>query len=251
MDSVRIQTTQNVRIEYQLAGIGDRLIASIIDQAMRWAYVLLIFMLFSSFLFSGDVSVIVIIILALPFFLYSLILENMFDGQTIGKRIMGLKVIQADGAQCTFTPYFLRWLLFHVDVYFSSVGLLFIILSKKSQRLGDMAAGTVVIKLHRNTYLKNTVFVKLEEDYQPKYPQVIMLNDRDIQIIRNTYNQGMADYNRELIILLDAKIRQVLSIVTDEKPSAFIVSVVKDYNYYLTQRYANSSTAVKEREGLL
>lgn len=241
MDTVRIQTTQNVRIEYQMAGIGERLVANIIDLAVSYGYIFVITMILRAV--SGDFPSYLFIILLLPFLFYSLILETIFNGQTVGKKVMGTKVIQADGSQPTFTSYFLRWLLYFVDLYFSSIGLLFILFTNKSQRLGDMAAGTVVIKLHRNTYIANTVFVKIEQGYEPKYPQVVMLTDVDIRTIRNVYTQGMADYNREAIIALSEKIKNVLGIVTvNEKPSAFIISVVKDYNYYLTERLAKKDT---------
>ncbi len=237
MDTVRIQTTQNVRIEYQMAGVGERLVATIIDEAVRWGYVFVIVMILRAF--PGDFPNYLFLVLLMPFLFYSLICETIFNGQTTGKRVMGTKVIQADGSQPTFTSYFLRWLLYYVDLYFSSIGLLFILFTNKSQRLGDMAAGTVVIKLHRNTYISNTVFVKIEQGYEPKYPQVVMLTDYDVRTIRNVYTQGMADYNRNAIIDLSEKIKTVLGIVTiNEKPSAFIISVVKDYNYYLTERLA-------------
>lgn len=247
MDTVRIQTTQNVRIEYQLAGVGERLIATIIDEAIRWGYFLVILLTFQSLAFS-DFPIYIFMLFQLPMLFYSVIFESIFNGQTPGKKVMGTKVIQADGSQPTFTSYFLRWLLYFVDLYFSSIGLLFILFSNKSQRLGDLAAGTVVIKLHRNTYISNTVFVKIEDGYVPKYPQVVLLNDTDIRTIRNVYNQGMADYNRNAIIALSDKIKTVLGIThTEDKPSAFILSVIKDYNFYLTERLAQKT---QKQEGV-
>jgi len=239
MDTVRIQTTQNVRIEYQMAGIGERLIATIVDIAISFGYIFVVAMIVRALPYNTNFPIYLFIILSLPYFFYSLIMETIFNGQTPGKRVMGTKVIHADGSQPTFTSYFLRWLLYYVDLYFSCVGLLFILFSNKSQRLGDIAAGTVVIKLHRNTYIGNTVFVKIEDGYEPKYPQAVMLSDVDVRTIRHVYNQGMADYNRDAIIALSDKIKQVLGILNvEQKPSAFILTILKDYNYYLTDRLA-------------
>lgn len=241
MDTVRIQTTQNVRIEYQLAGIGERFVASIIDEAIRWGYFFILLLIFRNIVdFNDEFPFYIFIILQLPALFYSLIFETIYNGQTPGKKVMGTKVIQLDGSQPTFTSYFLRWLLYFVDVYFFTIGVLFIVFTKKSQRWGDMAAGTVVIKLHRNTYISNTVFAKIEDGYEPKYPQVVLLTDHDVRTIRDVYNQGMADYNRQAIIALFEKVKNVLGVTTEDKPSVFIVTVIKDYNYYLTLRHVQN-----------
>jgi hypothetical protein len=82
---------------------------------------------------------------------YFILLEWLWNGQTLGKRVYGLRVITEDGSPAPFTAVLVRNLLRLVDFLpaFYGVGVLVIILSPKSQRLGDLAAGTYVVRAPR------------------------------------------------------------------------------------------------------
>ena len=89
------------------------------------------------------------IIFALPYVFYTLILESVFEGQTVGKKLLKIKVVKIDGYQATFADYLIRWFMRIIDMWllYCVVALISVASSKKGQRLGDMVAGTSVITL--------------------------------------------------------------------------------------------------------
>ena len=78
---------------------------------------------------------------------YAFLLEGMWDGHTVGKKLLGIKVVKEDGAECGVGASFLRNLLRIIDgLFYYVVGFIFMASSDKRQRLGDRAAGTVVVR---------------------------------------------------------------------------------------------------------
>jgi len=118
MQKIQIETSQNVTIEYELASIGDRVVAQLLDFLILSGYmiglVLLMYLLNSAGGFFGGIAF--WIILYLPVFFYDLLLETFLNGQSFGKKIRKIKVVKVDGSQPTFISYFLRWILKTVDV---------------------------------------------------------------------------------------------------------------------------------------
>ena len=111
------------------------------------------------------------------------------NGQSIGKKIIGIKVIGENGGRPALHQYLIRWLTRPFDFFFFGlVGLLTVVLSKKNQRLGDMAAGTLVIKTKIETDINDTVFFELNDEYKPRYQQVMRLSDRDMNTIKGVLN---------------------------------------------------------------
>ncbi|MBA3971750.1 MAG: RDD family protein, partial [Bacteroidetes bacterium] len=159
MDNIKIQTTQNVDIEYELASIGDRILATLLDYVFFIAYFVLLLIIagFTKGLFFESIAV--IIILVLPVFLYDLLCEMFFQGKSLGKMIMKIKVVKLDGTQAGFGAYMLRWLLRIIDtkLFSGGVALIAIIVNGKGQRIGDMAAGTTVIKMKQKITLNDTI----------------------------------------------------------------------------------------------
>ncbi|MDJ1503942.1 RDD family protein [Xanthocytophaga agilis] len=250
MNTIQIQTTQNVFIEYQPAGVGDRLLAGIIDALIRTAYSIILLVLFgmatnlmdrSSPVANFDFVSILWLILNLPNLFYTLILEIVMDGQTIGKRALNIKVVRLDGTQPTIGNYIIRWLLRIIDVYFPcGIGLVAIITistSSQGQRLGDMAAGTTVITMKRRVTLAQTRLPEVDSNYQPLYPQVVRLSDRDIEIIRETlqtyHRNGNDPY---LLSSLAAKLQTLLDVQTTQSNLEFLQTILKDYTYITSQQ---------------
>jgi hypothetical protein len=167
----------------------------------------------------------------LPYALYSLVLEATFEGQTLGKKILKTKVVKIDGYQASFGEYLMRWIFTIIDD--SIVGIIVMATSKKTQRIGDMAAGTAVITLKNNVTIKNTILEELDEQYVPIYPMVIKLSDNDARIIKETFINALAIDDFELIGKLKDKIEMVTGIKNQSGNNRdFIRTVLKDYNYY-------------------
>lgn len=243
MSELSINTTQNVNINFTAASVGERLGAFLLDMLVKIAYVIVV--LYFIFNLMGLANVLdrldkwsaaaVYMLFALPYAFYSLTLECLFEGQTLGKRIVKIKVVKIDGYQASFGDYLMRWLLRLVDVWTSMgvIGLIALVMSEKTQRLGDMTAGTAVITLRNKVTINSTILEDIGEEYVPIYPLVIKLSDNDVRIIKETFQIAVAKNDFELIAKLKNKIEYVTGIKNQSgNNSDFIRTVLKDYNFY-------------------
>lgn len=243
MSELSITTTQNVNINFDTASIGERVLAYLIDLVIIVSYYVVVYYVLFSLFGLGDIvdgldnasRMTVHGLVSLPVLFYALILENIMEGQTIGKKILKIKVIKIDGYQSGFADYLIRWIFRMVEVTppFSVIGLIAMIVNSKTQRIGDMAAGTAVINLKNKVTINHTILKELKEDYVPTYPLVIRLSDNDVRIIKETYETAARSADFEVINKLEAKIESVTGIKSvSSSPMAFIDTVIKDYNYY-------------------
>ena len=159
-------------------------------------------------------------------------MEILFHGQTIGKMITKTKVVKVDGTRATSYEYFIRWTLSIVDVWLFSgmIGLISIIATKKSQRVGDIAASTTVINLKANTHINQTIIEQITDDYVVKYQNVIKFSDRDVNIIKESYLEAIKNNNFTLLDKLTKKITEI----TGHEPEKgnqkdFIDRILKDH----------------------
>jgi len=154
---LEVETADHVVLRYDLAGGGNRGFAALVDFVLATLIFIGAFYVFN--LFAGAVG----FFAASPFFgiallltfaiawSYFILLEWLGNGQTIGKRMFGLRVIADDGAPAGFIAILVRNLIRVVDFLpgFYGFGLLVIVVSPRSQRLGDLAAGTFVVRAPR------------------------------------------------------------------------------------------------------
>ena len=155
-DRVSIETPEHVQVSYELAGIGSRGLACIMDTLIQVAVVITIIialMWLSMWLSLADFTGIIatIAVAAVTFMatvVYYVVCEMVMNGQSIGKRMAGLRVVRTDGTPITFLDSAVRNILRLIDVLpgLYTVGLVAAFFSSRMQRLGDMAAGTIVIK---------------------------------------------------------------------------------------------------------
>ena len=240
MQRVRIQTAQNVDIEYQVASVGDRIVAYLIDMVIIIAYIVAVslLLLFGVEVLQARVPFAVGVVLFLPVLLYDLALEVFMDGQSFGKKQRGIKVVKLDGSQPAIGSYLLRWLLRMIDCTLLSggVALATILISGKGQRLGDLAAGTTVVELKPRTALGDTIFVPVAEDYVPVFPAAARLDGQTVATVKEVLNQTATTASPQLedpeSLLLKAKekLEGVLVVQSDLPPRDFLETVVKDYN---------------------
>lgn len=238
MDNFHIETAQNITIQQNVAPLTTRIGAYIIDALVVGLYMVIVYMIIAAMDFNTSALYIMFyLVLGLPAFLYSLLFETLNNGQTIGKNISSIRVTKLDGSKPTFGNFLIRWVLRMIDINLASgsVALLTILLNGKGQRLGDIAAGTTVISEKRNVSIEDTLSVDIPENYVPTYPQVTMLNDNDIQTIKELYRKALHRENHNTIIKLNDKIINITGITTDMKPLEFVNTVILDYNYYTQQ----------------
>lgn len=240
MSEISINTTQNVIINFTAASLGHRMGAYFIDLMIKLFYIIIVNWAIISKLGIGEFTtdqwsvMSIYIIFYLPVTFYSIAQESLFEGQTVGKKLLSIKVVKIDGYQATFLDYLTRWVFRIIDVSASLcvVGTISMSVSKIHQRLGDIAAGTAVIMLKNNINISHTILEDIKNDYQPKYPQVIRFSDNDMRIIKETYLS--AGRNNDTIVLkaLVRKIEEVSGIKPEGHDLKFISTIIKDYNYY-------------------
>ncbi|MBN8697583.1 MAG: RDD family protein [Bacteroidetes bacterium] len=234
MDNIKIQTTQNVDIEYEVASVGDRILATLLDYLFFLAYFLLwgvIAALTNGALFE---SIAFILIISLPILFYDLACELIFQGRSFGKMIMKIKVVKLDGTQAGFGAYLLRWLLRIIDTRLFSgvIALIAIVVNGKGQRVGDMAAGTTVIKMKQKVTLNDTILNKVKADYMLVFPEVSKLSDNDIDIIKDVMRVSLGTNNVTAIKKLADKTKATMGITNSMPDAQFLSIVVQDYSFY-------------------
>jgi len=235
MSELQINTTQNVKIKFTAVGAGERLLAFVIDTAIKIGYLLILNWTFGVFKNMDEWSQIAInTVLSFPVMFYTLALESFLEGQTIGKRALKIRVVKIDGYQASLADYVVRWFFRIVDIYIFGLGFFVIMFSKKQQRLGDMAAGTAVIALKDKVNISHTILEHLKNDYKPTYPNVIKLSDNDARIIKDTFTVAKASKDYQTLIKLRNKLIEVVEIknVKQKTDIEFIDIILKDYNFY-------------------
>ncbi len=244
MNELSINTSQNVNINFTTASLGERMLAFFIDMIVKVAYLYAVIYITSELGIYGNLNfdsweqMVIIFILYFPVLFYSLILEALFNGQTIGKRMMKIKVIKIDGYQASFTDYLMRWILrlVEITIFMGSIALLTIIFNDRNQRLGDIVAGTAVISLKNKYQISHTFLQNMQESYQPVFQQVLRFSDNDIRIVRETYDKVLLNRDYDLQARLVQKIEDTLHIKNPyQNPNEFIGIILKDYTYLTSQ----------------
>ena len=238
MESLTIETTQNVDIEFQLASVGDRIIAYFLDGFFTFCYIVILALILGV---SGDSFNWIFMLLLLPVLFYHLLCEMFFSGQSFGKMIMKLRVVKKDGSELTFGACFIRWLFRLVDIALSQglVALLTIVINGKGQRVGDLAASTTVLKIDGKSHLSDTIYMDLKEDYVPTYPEVQKLSDGDMQTIKEVLLLAAKDSSytsigapHPLVIKTKAVVLKKMNVETKMSGKDFLNTLLKDYNFY-------------------
>lgn len=199
-------------------------------------------------------------ILLFPAIFYSLWTEFFFNGQSFGKMICGTRVVKINGYHAGFPEYFTRWafrlvdfwtgffmILFLIPIFGEETGLIIsacmmmlsgfvafflIIRTKNSQRLGDIVAGTTVLKIREKHSIDITILEEITETYVPRYQQVLRLSDNDARIIKDTFKTARKNRDTATMSRLRMKLESVMEIKTEQTDEAFIDTVMKDFNFY-------------------
>jgi len=257
---IRIDTVFNIDLEFEIAAFHKRLFAYLLDLTLLVIYLYSMkYLLYN--VFDMDLSEnmgVDILLISLPMLLYSLLTELWMNGQTVGKKLMGIRVISLDGGEPTMGQYLLRWItkffewpFFFGYVFLSPVSLLIylfftgllgiavvitITITAKNQRLGDLAAGTVVVNANTDLTVNDTVFMHVNNaDYQPMFPQVMRLTDNDINTIKTVLTQARKKNHYDVSTRVEYKIKDVLQIQSKLSSVDFLEKLLEDYNYLATK----------------
>lgn len=262
MASVQINTVFNIDLEFEIAPFHKRLLAYIIDFGLLIIYLYAMKSIFNDGTdfsrFNESEVGLDILVISIPMLLYSLITEIAMNGQTVGKRIMGIRVISLTGGEATAGQYIIRWITKFFEwpflfgyIYFSD-GMIFVYIivtallgigvmicisiTDKSQRLGDLAAGTAVIDARSSLSVSDTVFMQIDnKNYEVMFPQVMRLSDNDINTIKTVVTQAKKRRNDDLGYRVEYKIKSVLQIESSLSTLDFLEKLLEDYNYLATK----------------
>lgn len=139
-----IVTPEAVVLDVDAAGLGSRLAANLLDLLIM--VVAGIFLAVAGFFFDSTVGfVVVIALIAFLPSIFGALTEGLWNGRSPGKSAVGLRVVQATGQPVTWKHAVVRNLFRLVDLWLW-LGPIFMVLTKRSQRLGDLAAGTIVVR---------------------------------------------------------------------------------------------------------
>jgi len=232
-ERLNIETTQNIDIEYKIAGVGDRILAHIIDILVLFTYMIII-----AFTIKDTYPPLWILVgVYIPFIFYHFLCELFLDGQSIGKKARKIKVIKVDGSRPSVIDYFSRWLLglFEITLTSGVVALITILVSKKSQRIGDMIGKTSVVKLEKELKLEDTIYINTDGNYVPVFSQARYLTDNDANIIREVLAKNNTDQLTYQLIDATNKLKNIylkkLNINSDLSPVEFLTTLLSDYNH--------------------
>ena len=230
--SLTIRTSQNVSLAYEPASVGDRILAAMLDYLVIFGWALLVFGIPARLKVTPGAFYLFVVLF--PIALYDLLSEWFLNGRSIGKIAMGTRVVMLDGSQPGLGAYLIRWLLRIIEsVAFLGgvVPIITVAANGKGQRLGDIAAGTTVVKLKPAVFLDDVLIRPLPENYVLQFPDVRLLSDRDMSIIRQSLHQGDG-----LVIERTAdKIKQVIGVQSDLPDRTFLETVISDYQFITIQ----------------
>jgi len=260
MSIIQIATPFNIDIEFEIAEFHKRLLAYIID-----FFIIILYMIAMLYVLYGGMELnardeslggFVILIILLPMLFYTLFTELWLNGQTIGKKILKIRVVSLDGGEATLGQSLLRWFLrfyewgfifttlFYGQIYAGFLILLLggittiiiIAVTTNNQRLGDLVAGTVVVNTRSQLTVNDTIFMEINKtDYKVMFPDVMRLSDRDINTIKGVVTQAGKSGNYEMCNRVAMKVKDVLKIQTNMHPDQFLDKLLEDYNYLATR----------------
>lgn len=223
-------------LQYELADLRDRILAFLIDFCTL-VFGLALLITFISNIFTGTMLEVLMYGVISVLIFYSLAMEVLNNGQSLGKMAMRIQVIKVTSGKANFSDYAGRWVFRLVDIYLSFGGIASVLIasSSKAQRIGDIVANTAVVKLtpKMNLYLNDILTIHSQATYKPEYLQAKQLHEEDVLLIKSTldrYRKYSNDAHEEALNMLAKQIASILNL--DGPPSdnkRFLEIVIRDY----------------------
>lgn len=266
MSVIKVPTSFNIDVEFDIPEFYRRLIALVIDILIQFFYFRIALAIMNSIVSSSNAFDTdtwynlhaVWLVLILPIFVYHIVLEITMNGQSAGKKIMSLRVVNEKGGRPAISQFLIRWMV--RDIWFllllvigmnSSEGndkgegvfiiilvlayfiteIVLVVSSRKGQRLGDILAHTILIRTNTRTSIEETVFQEVADTYQPSFPQIMHLSDKDINAIKSILETARKKGDFNMAATASEKIKAHLKIDSSMSPFDFLEVLLKDYNY--------------------
>ena len=229
MENMEVTTSHNIVVSVQLAGLGLRVIATILDQVILLMFYVVVSML-------GSMILIKMVVVPAAFF-YHLIWEYFNDGQSPGKKIMNLRVVSLSGDRPELMSLVMRWMFRTVDVLFSLgvLGSVLMFSTRKKQRLGDILADTTVIKTRNLSMIDLSSILNINKaDYEISYPTVNKYDDQDMLLVKEAIGRYQKKPSRDNLMVLQSLCQLIaaeLKIPTPQPQAqiSFLKKILSDY----------------------
>lgn len=263
MGVIKVPTNFNIELEFEVPEFFKRLIALVIDMVVQYFYIRIAYEIYKSLYSTDDPLNGIWMFLFLPVMVYHLMLEITLNGQSIGKKIMGLRVVDEFGGKPSISQFLIRWLLRVSDLWivliiiivfsgnvggnpeqlfavlfglaFLATDIVLVVSSKKGQRIGDLLAKTIIINVRTRGNIEETVFQEVADNYVPSFPQIMQLSDKDINAIKSILETARKKGDYNMAEAAAAKIRSHLKIESSTPAFDFLDVLLKDYNYLSTK----------------
>jgi uncharacterized RDD family membrane protein YckC len=222
--TVTVETPDHIELQFQLAGIGKRFLAYLVDRLIQFGLIFALFLVISLVLLAGNkvvavadiiyemrqvlgqwIIAIAILVYGVVSLGYFILFEYIWSGSTPGKRSQHIRVIRTDGAPISFLEAAVRNILRAVDILADiyPLGLVVMFIDSRNRRLGDMAAGTLVVteSVSRLPSAKNSARSLSDDDQQLRLVAAAM-SSGDYQLVRKflARREGFdAEYRQELV----------------------------------------------------
>jgi uncharacterized RDD family membrane protein YckC len=271
MAVIKVPTNFNIDLEFEIPEFYRRLVALLIDVIIEYFYLRIAGEIYSSIESSSgrgadsqyDIQAFGLL-LFLPILLYHVGMEITMNGQSIGKKIMGIRVVNENGGRPSISQFLIRWLLRVSDLWiaillvmiisnpdfgrdvettfvilaalaFLITDIVLVVSSKKGQRIGDILAKTILIRINTKSNIEDTVFVDVADSYVPSFPQIMQLSDKDINAIKSILETARKKGDFNMAEAASDKIKSHLKIESTMTPFDFLDVLLKDYNYLSTK----------------
>lgn len=267
MAVIKVPTNFNIDVEFEIPEFYRRLVSLLIDVLIEYFYLRIAGEIFTSIVRNSGRDMdsqynlqAVGLLLLLPVLLYHLLMEITMNGQSIGKKITGIRVVNEIGGRPGISQFLIRWLLRVSDLWialllfllisnpdfgrdfettfvilaalaFLGTDIVLVVTSPKGQRIGDLLAKTILIKVNSRGNIEETVFQEVADNYVPSFPQIMQLSDKDINAIKNILETARKRGDIHMAESACTKIRNHLKIESSMHPFDFLETLLKDYNY--------------------
>jgi uncharacterized RDD family membrane protein YckC len=204
MTTINFESSHHVSVEFPIASPAQRIGAAFIDLFLLFVYFIVIISTLGVNIFfrtSSYSDYLWLLLVKMPWIIYNPFCEYFFKGQTLGKHLVGIRIVTATGESPKLKEIFIRW-IFKGDFLWISAdasiviwfimgiaSIFFMNLNTKNQRLADTVAGTLAIqtKVKKNYTLSDVLAITDNtSNYEIIYPQVKQFNDDDMLLIKNT-----------------------------------------------------------------
>ncbi|HEU4327831.1 MAG TPA: RDD family protein [Roseiflexaceae bacterium] len=263
-DRYTVDTPENVEFAYDIAGIGSRFLAAIIDTFILALTIIALLVALGLLLprlgldTDGALAnnTIVVLLFGGLFLLlisYYILFEMIWNGQTPGKRAIGLRTVRNGGRPITFVSSAVRNLIRLADFLpsFYGLGVVVMFIDRQARRLGDLAAGTLVVKERRAVTLESLTapsaslpqFPADQPLPQLTLPNMHLLNNQDYELVQE-FLRRRGELGREARLRLGAQladgIKGRLGLPREGEPEGFLQLVALEYQLMRRQQQIES-----------